>query len=83
MKIINNTTNNLYYVVTPSGGILSESPVIASGTLNAHNTLEFPLTNAGQNPLVYFKSAMPYSDGYIWVQPANGNSTVTITTEID
>ncbi len=83
MKIINHTTNNLYYIVTPSGGILSQSPVLASGVVNAHNTLEFPLPNAGQSPLVYFKSAMPYNEGYFSAQPANGNSTVTIAIETE
>jgi hypothetical protein len=79
MKIINNTNDRLYYLVTPSGTTLSGSKVIASGVVDKDNTLEFPLNNAGQRPIVYVKSIGPYDQGYFSAQPEDGHATVTIS----
>lgn len=78
MKIINDTTNTIQYLVTPSGTVLSGSPIIASGTINPNNTLDFPLTNAGKGPWVYVKSQEPYNQGYLSIQTADGGATVTL-----
>ena len=81
MKIVNHTESDIYYQVTPSGTVLSGSKVIASGVVKAHNTIEFPLENAGNRPIVYAKGASAYSQGNLSTQVTDGHSTVAISME--
>jgi len=78
MKIINDTGNTIAYLVTPSGTVLSGSPIIASGYVVPNGSIEFVLTNAGVQPLVYVKAVGEYTQGNISRQVANGNSVVRI-----
>ena len=51
MKIINDTNDTLYYLVTPSGTTLSGSQVIASGWIYPFAAGEVSVPNAGKEPL--------------------------------
>ena len=79
MKIINNTSKPIGYIVTPSGTVISGSQIIASGSVGGNSATEFQLPNAGLNPIVYVKSVAQYNQGYLSRQVANGNSVVSIT----
>ncbi len=78
MKIINDTGTVLSYLVTPSGGVLSGSPILASGSVQANSASEFSVPNAGLNPIVYVKAVGQYSQGNFSRQGANGNSVIRI-----
>lgn len=78
MKIINQTNDNLFYLVTPSGTVLSGSKVVASGVVNKGNTLDFPV-QAGSRPIVYVKSIGQFDQGYFSAQTADSQGTVTVT----
>lgn len=77
MKIINQTNDNLFYLVTPSGTILSGSKVVASGVVNSGNTLDFPV-QAGLSPIVYVKSIGQNDQGYFSAQTKDSQGTVTV-----
>jgi hypothetical protein len=79
MKIINKTSDDLYYMVTPSGTVLSGSKVIASGVVKAGHSDAFPLENAGKSPIVYVKSINQYNQGNFSAQVTDGNSSVEIS----
>jgi hypothetical protein len=84
MKIINKSQSKIYYQVTPSGTVLSGSEVIASGIIDANNSLEFPLENAGKNPIVYVKDATSYNEGNLALKVKDGNSEVLLSmTEVE
>ncbi len=84
MKVINNTSYQLTYLVTPSGTTLSGSQIIASGFVAGGSAKEFNVPNAGANPVVYVKAiTLNGNKGYIGRQLANGASTVAITFEED
>lgn len=81
MKIINDTTETLYYLVTPSGTTLSGSKVIASGWIYPFAAGEVSVTNAGSGPIVYVRgSSGQQSNGptYISRKVTNGDSIVRI-----
>jgi hypothetical protein len=80
MKIINKTTNTIYYQVACSGtGVLSGSDIIASGYIEASGTLGFPLQDAGKNPIVFVKGADPGNEGNIGLRVEDGDSTVLLS----
>jgi len=79
MKIINSTGDPIAYLVTPSGTVISGSPIVASGTIGANSALEFQVSGAGLQPLVYVKSIAQYNQGYFGIKVANGQSSVRIS----
>jgi hypothetical protein len=78
MKIINNTTGNLQYFVTPSGMNFSISDVIASGTIQANSANEFDATLAGTGPNVYFKVDSTSGPGMAFRKAANPASVLKV-----
>jgi hypothetical protein len=78
MKIINHSSDTISYLVTPSGTTLSGSKVVASGTIGANQTLEFPV-QAGEGPIVYVKSITPVDQGYFSAFPKDSNGTVEVS----
>jgi hypothetical protein len=78
MKIINNTNGTLQYVVTPSGTILKDSPIVASGTIPGNTAREFDASKAVTAANVYFKLDSQYAPGYAMRQSANPNSVLKI-----
>lgn len=78
MKIINDTGTGIAYLVTPSGTVLSGSPIIASGFVGANSSTEFNVPNAGIQPIVYVKGTGQFTQGNISRQVANGASVVRI-----
>ncbi len=80
MKIINNTQNKIYYQVTPSGTVLSGSRVIASGYLDRGTSLEFPVPDAGVNPIVYVRGAGNYNpQGNLSLHVPDGHADVKVS----
>lgn len=63
MKIINDTTETLYYLVTPSGTTLSGSKVIASGWIYPFAAGEVNVPNAGSGPIVYVRGSSGQGSG--------------------
>ena len=79
MKIINNTSNEVAYVVTPSGTTLSGSRIVASGTVSARGSQSVHFSsNPGQKPIVYVKGASQYNQGYLATQVTDENSSLEI-----
>lgn len=79
MKIINQTSNQIAYVVTPSGTVLSGSKIVASGTVSAHGSQDVKFSsNPGQKPIVYLKGSDQYNQGYLGTQVTDENSSVEI-----
>jgi hypothetical protein len=81
MKIINDTSETLNYLVTPSGTTLSGSKVIASGWIYPFSAGEVTLTNAGNGPIVYVRGQSGQTPGgptYISRKVTNSDSIVRI-----
>lgn len=79
MRIINNTSNEIAYVVTPSGTTLSGSRVVASGTVPARGTQPVQFSSSpGKSPIVYVKGASQYNQGYLATQVTDENSSLEI-----
>lgn len=79
MKIINKTSSKIYYQVTPSGGILKASKIVASGFINKGDTLKFSVKDIGLSPVVYVKGADSYCEGNLSLSVKDGNSTVEVS----
>jgi len=80
MKIINDTTETLYYLVTPSGTTLSGSKIIASGWIYPFAAGEVSVP-AGNGPIVYVRGSTSQTSGgptYIGRKMANQDSVARI-----
>lgn len=78
MKIINTTNGTLSYIVTPSGTILQDSEIIASGTIKSLASAEFNASGVVTVGNVYLKMDNTSTAGYAMKHGVSPNSTITV-----